>query len=77
MDEITVTRAELKLDLTAAGLNVTETIPDRVTPPVVIINSGSPYLTVASVGSEYLLNLELVLVAATATNATKQAAKKR
>jgi hypothetical protein len=36
----------------------------------VIINNGSPYLTPVSISKEYTLNLELVLVAATATNKT-------
>ena len=43
-------------------------VPERITPPIVIINSGVPYLRPSSIGSEYTLNLELVLVAAQATN---------
>lgn len=67
-NEITAAKVEFKLDLVAGGLNVMDYVPERITPPIVIINSGVPYLRPASLGSEYILNLELVLVAAQATN---------
>ena len=67
-NEITVSKAEFKLDLEDAGLTVLDYVPERIVPPIVIINSASPYLTPSSLGTEYLMNLELVLVAATATN---------
>ena len=66
-NEITAAKVEFKLDLVAGGLNVMDYVPERITPPIVIINSGVPYLRPASLGSEYILNLELVLVAAQAT----------
>jgi hypothetical protein len=67
-NEITAAKVEFKLDLTAGGIKVLDYIPERITPPIVIINNGSPYLQPSSIGSEYTLNLELVCVAATATN---------
>lgn len=73
-NEITAAKVEFKLDLVAAGLNVLEYVPERIVPPIVIVNSRSPYLTAADLGSEFILGLELVLVAATATN--KQATEK-
>lgn len=73
-NEITAAKGEFKLDLTAAGLRVSDFVPERVTPPIVIINMGSPYLTPSSLSHEFTLNLELVCVAATATN--KQASEK-
>ncbi len=73
-NEITLAKAEFKLDLDAAGLNVLDYVPERIVPPIVIINSASPYLTPSSLGTEYIMNLELVIVAATATN--KQATEK-
>jgi hypothetical protein len=73
-NEITVSKAEFKLDLETGGLTVLDYVPERIVPPIVIINSSSPYLTPSSLGAEYLLNLELVLIAATATN--KQATEK-
>ena len=68
MSEITASKAELALDLTTAGLDVVAYIPGRVTPPVVIIRSGSPYVSNATVGNGYLLGLELLCVASTADN---------
>ena len=67
MSEITAAKAEFKLELADAGLNILEYIPERITPPIVLINAASPYLTTAEFG-EWNLGLELVLVAATATN---------
>lgn len=72
-NEITTAREQFQTALVGAGIRVSEFIPERITPPIVIINSRSPYLTPNLFG-EYDLNLELVLVAATATN--KQAQEK-
>jgi hypothetical protein len=73
-NEITVSKVELKLDLEAAGLKVLDYVPERITPAIVIINARNPYLAVSSLSNEYYLNLELVLIAANATN--KQATEK-
>lgn len=73
-NEITLSKSELKLDLVAAGLNVLEYVPERIVPPIVIINTASPYLTPSSIGTEYIMGLELVCIAANATN--KQATEK-
>jgi hypothetical protein len=70
MSEVGAAKAELALTLQAAGLDVYDYIPERVTPPVVVIRSGSPYLTPSSIGNEYLVNLELVVCAGFATNET-------
>jgi len=73
-NEITAAKVEFKLDLTAAGLKVLDYVPERIVPPIVIINNGTPYLQPSSLSREYTLNLELVCVAAQATN--KQATEK-
>jgi hypothetical protein len=67
MSEINATKVEFKLELADAGLNVLEYIPERITPPIVIINSAQPYLQTAQFG-EWSLGLEIVMVATTATN---------
>lgn len=72
-NEITTAREQFKTALVNGGIRVSEFIPERITPPIVIINSRSPYLQPNLFG-EYDLNLELVLVAATAVN--KQAQEK-
>jgi len=73
MSEIATAKTQFKTALVAAGLKVSEFVPERVTPPIVIIDNGSPYLSPATVGKEYILRLELKLVAATATNIKRQA----
>jgi hypothetical protein len=67
-NEITASKAEFALDLQTAGLEVLDYVPERVVPPIIIITSGSPYLTAETVGNEYRLGLNLTLVASTATN---------
>ena len=67
-NEITVSKAEFALDLTNAGLDVLDYVPERIVPPIVIITSGSPYLVGESLRNDYRLALNLTLVAATATN---------
>jgi hypothetical protein len=67
MSEITAAKVEFKLELVEAGLNVLEYIPERITPPIVLLNSAQPYLQTAEFG-EWNLGIELVLVASTATN---------
>lgn len=74
MNEITISKAELALDLSNAGLNVLDYVPERIVPPIVIINVASPYLTPNTISREFVMSLELVCVAATATN--KQATEK-
>jgi hypothetical protein len=67
-NEITLSKAEFALDLTNAGLDVLDYVPERIVPPIVIITAGSPYLVAETTGREYRLGLNLTLVAATATN---------
>lgn len=67
MSEITAAKVEFKLELADAGLNVLEYVPERITPPIVIVNAAQPYLQTAEFG-EWNLGIELVLVASTATN---------
>lgn len=68
VNEITASKAEYALALTALGLKVSTYIPERVVPPVVIIGPGSPYLTPATLEHELTMNLELMVVSATAVN---------
>ena len=67
MSEINAAKVEFKLELADAGLNVLEYIPERITPPIVLLNAAQPYLQTAQFG-EWSLGIELVLVASTATN---------
>lgn len=73
-NEITLAKQQFSDVLDLAGIRILSYVPERVTPPIVIVNSGSPYLTADSIDSEFILSLELVCVASTATN--KQASEK-
>lgn len=66
--EITLAKQELKLDLADAGLTVLEYVPERIVPPIVVVTADTPYMTGASVATEYDLNLQLVCIAANAVN---------
>lgn len=69
VNEITASKAEYALALSALGLKVSSYIPERVVPPMVIISPGSPYLTPTLLdGAEWLMNLELMVVGPTAVN---------
>lgn len=67
MSEINLSKVQFADDLTTAGIKVLDYVPERITPPIVIINAASPYIQTAEFG-EYTLNLELVIVSSTATN---------
>ncbi len=67
-NEITLTKAEFKLDLVNVGLDVMDFVPERIVPPIIIMTPGSPYLVPETVGNEYRIALNLTLIAATATN---------
>lgn len=69
-NEITTAKEQFRDALIAAGLDAVEYIPERVIPPVVVINSGSPFIAPETLGNQYTMNLELVLIAGTATNET-------
>lgn len=68
MSEITAAKSELKLDLQAAGIKVLEYVPERIVPPIVIMTADTPYLVGQSIDREYDVQLQLVCIAATATN---------
>jgi hypothetical protein len=68
MNEITASKNELQLHFANAGIEVVSFIPERVVPPVVIINAGSTYLEPESLHNGYTMFLDLTLVAAQAVN---------
>lgn len=67
-NEITISKQEFALALSEAGINVSPFIPERITPPIVVVVAGSPYLTPSSINGEFLMNLEVTCVASKATN---------
>lgn len=69
VNEITASRAEYALALTALGLKVSSYIPERIIPPTIVLSPGSPYLEPVTVDGEWLMRLEVMVIAATAVNA--------
>ena len=67
-NEITISKQEFALALTEAGLTVQPYVPERITPPIVVIAPGSPYLTPSSINGEMIMNLEVTCIASKATN---------
>ena len=67
-NEITTSKAEFALVLADAVFEVFPYVPNRIVPPVVVIKAGSPYLEPSTLGNEYNLGLELVILAAPAVN---------
>jgi hypothetical protein len=68
VNEITASKAEYALTLTALGLKVSSYIPERIVPPTVVISPGSPYLEPVTVDNSWTMRLELMVIAATAVN---------
>lgn len=71
MNELTATKNDFVADLVLAGLQVETVayIPERITPPVIIVRPGGTYISPSVLGAkEWQLNLEADLIAATAGN---------
>jgi hypothetical protein len=69
VNEITASKAEYALTLTALGLKVSSFIPERIVPPTVVISPGSPYLEPVTIDNSWVMRLDLMVIAATAVNA--------
>lgn len=69
VNEITASRAEYALALTALGLKVSSFIPERIVPPVVVLSPGSPYLEPVLLDrKEYMMRIDLMVIATHAVN---------
>lgn len=68
-NEITIAKIEFAEILASAGLRVSDFVPERIVPPIIVIKASDPYLKRHSVSSEFIMGLELVLIANPATNA--------
>lgn len=68
VNEITASRAEYALALTALGLKVSSFIPERIVPPVVILSPGSPYLEPSRLAGGWTMRLDVMVIAARADN---------
>jgi len=61
-------REELRLQLVAAGMTVYDYIPERITPPVAVIEPGGTYVAGGQTFCEFEVGLQVILLASTATN---------
>ena len=68
VNEITASKAEYSLALSALGLKVSSYIPERIVPPTVVITPGGTYLTPLTLENDYLMSLEVMVIAAPAVN---------
>jgi len=68
LNEVAASVAE---DLRSVDLKVADTVPAKITPPLVIIGTGDPYVEMGGTyAKEFVVSLELFLVVGTGTNAT-------
>ena len=68
MNTLASARKEIKVVLDQAGYTVWSFIPERVTPPVVVLEPGSPYMNEGDAFTLFVCRFDLILLAATATN---------
>lgn len=70
MNEITTAKQAFLTALAAAGLTVEASawVPDRITPPVIVLTPTGAFLEPQSLGKEWTMNLQLVLVTTTKMN---------
>lgn len=61
-------RQEIAVQLSAAGVSSYEWIPSRVVTPAAIVEAGSPYMEQGETFADFLVRMNIVLLAATATN---------
>jgi len=55
-------REELRLLLGAAGVTVYDHIPERVVPPVALLEPGSPYMQQGDTFCDFTVNMNVVLL---------------
>jgi hypothetical protein len=61
-------RQEIGFQLSAAGVTTYEWIPPRVVTPAAIVEAGSPYMEQGETFTDFLVRMNIVLLAANATN---------
>lgn len=61
-------RQEIGIQLSAVGVTTYEWIPPRVVTPAAIVEAGSPYMEQGDTFSDFLVRMNVVLLAANATN---------
>lgn len=67
MSALTQARIDAKEALEQASIQVSEFIPERITPPLAIISAGDPYVTQETF-TDFTVRLRVTLVATQGTN---------
>ncbi|MBL6760915.1 MAG: hypothetical protein ISQ15_09640 [Ilumatobacteraceae bacterium] len=67
-------RDELALLLSGAGVSCFPYLPEKVTPPVAVIEPGSPYMVQGDTFESFTVRFNVIILAAPATNETATAA---
>ena len=68
MSEINTAKLQFKDALIAEGIDIKEYVPERVIPPVVLMQGGGTYITPESLSKEYTVGITLTMISATAMN---------
>jgi hypothetical protein len=68
MNTLKAVRTELHRQLSLTPATVYDFIPERPTPPCAVIESGSPYMVQGETFCEFRVNMNVLLLVATAAN---------
>lgn len=68
MSVLAAERAAVAAALESAGINAVDHVPGRLTPPVAIVSTGSPYLVPGDTFGSHALNLRVTLIAQNGAN---------
>jgi len=60
--------------LTSAGIRATEVVPERITPPLAVLQPAGDWITTGAVFGEYRLGFEVTVIVKTAANAVVSSA---
>lgn len=72
MSELSIVRSDVAAELAAQGLNAVYTVPDRVVPPVAVVQPGEPYLTAANhANSIWEVTLRVTVLTGAGSNETQ------
>lgn len=61
-------RALLAQQLVSAGVTVSDHVPERINPPLAVIEPGTPYVQAGQTFTEFEVRYQVILLAATAAN---------
>lgn len=66
--EINTAKVQFRDALAAEGIDIKEYVPERVIPPIVLMQGSGTYLVPETISKEYTMNLSLTMISNTAMN---------